>query len=171
MPKRRIVMSADDLPDEFILTVKDVAAILACDAKKAGDMLATGRIPGMFRFGIATFESTRATCKNTAARSRRLSVSRKKRAVITCINGLEDEFILTVADIAASVDVSADKVNKMMRRGDGPGAFRFCERDWRISAGDLRKYNESQKIGYHRLEGIWPAELIEMETRRRRKLA
>ena len=52
--KRPLIASLDGLPNEFILTTHDVALITDSSADKVGEMLATGEIPGMFRFEAAT---------------------------------------------------------------------------------------------------------------------
>jgi excisionase family DNA binding protein len=51
MNRRPIVTSLHGLDDEFVLTTHDIASVMSCSLDKAGEMLATGQIPGMFRFG------------------------------------------------------------------------------------------------------------------------
>jgi excisionase family DNA binding protein len=41
----------DDVPPGYLLTTRDVASITHCSIDKVGEMLATGRIPGMKRWG------------------------------------------------------------------------------------------------------------------------
>jgi hypothetical protein len=92
-----------------------------------------------------------------------------KRPIVTCLDGVPDEFVSTTADIAAITGDSTAKVGDMLATGQIPGMFRFGHR-MKIYAGDLRTYFQSCKVGLHRLEG-WPPELIELESRRRRKRA
>ena len=41
-----------EVPDEMLLTPRDVAEILGCERTKAGELLATAKIPGAFRIGV-----------------------------------------------------------------------------------------------------------------------
>lgn len=49
--KRNPYTSLDGLGDEQILTTEDLATILQVSRMKAGEMLSTGTIEGMFRVG------------------------------------------------------------------------------------------------------------------------
>jgi excisionase family DNA binding protein len=47
-----IVALTPDVPDEMLLTPRDVAEILGCEKTKANELLGTAKIPGAIRIGI-----------------------------------------------------------------------------------------------------------------------
>lgn len=49
--ERRLITSLDGQPDEAVLTMDDVAAILRISSSKAGEMCARAQIMGAFRIG------------------------------------------------------------------------------------------------------------------------
>ncbi len=49
--KRTLVSDVDAVSDQFVLNMADVAAILNVVQSKAGELCATGTIPGAFRVG------------------------------------------------------------------------------------------------------------------------
>lgn len=46
-----IVALTPDVPDEMLLTPRDVAEVLRCERTKAGELLASAKIPGAIRVG------------------------------------------------------------------------------------------------------------------------
>lgn len=48
---RPLVTCLDEVSDNFVLTTADVGAILNIAPMTAGELLATGKIPGFFRAG------------------------------------------------------------------------------------------------------------------------
>ena len=86
-----------------------------------------------------------------------------KRALITSLVGLGDEDVLTTADVAAILQISTDKAVDLMGRGIIAGMWRVGTR-MRITAGDLRKYRETMRVGLHRSP---VGDLVERGRRRR----
>ena len=49
--RRPLITSLAGVADDTVLTTQDVAAIMCCSSDTAGEMLSTGKIPGMFMWG------------------------------------------------------------------------------------------------------------------------
>jgi hypothetical protein len=61
------------------------------------------------------------------------------RPVLTSLDGIGDEFVLNMKDVAAVLDISPDTAGELCATDKLPGAFR-TGRLWRISAGNLRRH-------------------------------
>lgn len=68
-----------------------------------------------------------------------------KRAPITSLDGLGDEHILTVPDLAAALQMSRVKMNEMLATGKIEGAIRVG-RCVRIMVKDVRAWIEAERL-------------------------
>jgi hypothetical protein len=71
-------------------------------------------------------------------------MSKFKRAAVSSLDGVSDQYILGTVDVAAICNVSQETAGELLATGQIPGMFRIG-RQLRIYAGDLRKHIESQK--------------------------
>lgn len=68
-----------------------------------------------------------------------------KRQIVTCLEGVSDQFILNTNDLSAILNIDQSKAGELLATAEIPGGFR-AGRLWRIYAGDLRKHIDSQKL-------------------------
>jgi hypothetical protein len=81
----------------------------------------------------------------TERRERKRSRVKNDRPLVTCLDGVPDEFILNPKDVGAICDVSRETAGELLATGEIRGMFRIG-RQLRIYAGDLRKHIESEKV-------------------------
>lgn len=91
-------------------------------------------------------------------------MTRWKRPPLSSLDGLGDEHELTSLDVSVIMQISPDKACDLLGRGVIAGMWRVGK-NMRITAGDLRKYRESQRVGFHR------SPLADMPERGRRRRA
>ena len=68
-----------------------------------------------------------------------------RRPVVISLDGLGDEFVLTVDDLACILQISHTKAWRMLAEGDITGAFRVGNRI-RIRVEDLRAWIKSERL-------------------------
>lgn len=68
-----------------------------------------------------------------------------KRAVYTTLDGLGDQVVVHVNDLAEIFQINRVKISEMLATGKIPGMFRIG-RCIRIQAGDVRAWIDSEKI-------------------------
>lgn len=72
-------------------------------------------------------------------------MSFSRRAPVTSLEGLGDEYVLNPKEIGAILDLHPSTVADMCARGIIAGAFRGGNR-WRLQAGDLRKHIKRNRV-------------------------
>jgi len=76
-------------------------------------------------------------------------LSTSRRAPVTALDGVGDEYVLNPKEIGAILDMHPATVTDMCARGIIAGAFRAGNR-WRLQARELRAHIKSSRVPWNR---------------------